>query len=207
MVAGYFHWGRCNRVAPALFPAAVILEIALPWQYPADAAVGSIAMHYEHLVQINDPNDPQIEPLTREQLWLGLVARAERPQYFLVGMDECVIAGRTTLTLRRQMKFGATQLRDLVTYQPPVQVRFDVEPTPGVTGARLIISIEEPQPGELFLRFAYTLQTTADDAVGELDEYRKSAYRDADIDTVRMIRQLAATGILSADGPETVELH
>lgn len=161
-------------------------------------------MHYEHLLQINDASDPQIEPLTREQLWLGLVARAERPQYFLVGMDECLIAERTANTLRRHMRFGATHLHDLVTYEPPVQVRFDVEPTLGVTGARLIIRIEEPQPGELFLRFAYTLQTTSDDAVGDLDEYRKSAYRNSDIDTVRMIRQLAASGILSADGPEAV---
>ena len=164
-------------------------------------------MHYEHLLQINDANDPQIEPLTREQLWLGLVARAERPQYFLIGMDECRIVERTANTLRRRMRFGTTQVCDRVTYEPPVQVRFDVEPTLEVSGARLIIRIEEPQPGELFLRFAYTLQTTADDAIGELDEYRKSAYRDADIDTVRMIRQLAATGILSDDGPAAVELH
>lgn len=157
-------------------------------------------MHYEHLLQINDPNDPQIEPLTREQLWLGLVARAERPQYFLIGMDECQIVERTANTLRRQMRFGTLQVRDRVTYESQMHVRFDVEPTLEVSGARLIISIEEPQPGELFLRFAYTLQTVVDDAVAELDEYRKSAYRDADIDTVRMIRQLAATGILSADG-------
>ncbi len=164
-------------------------------------------MHYEHLIQINDPNDPQIEPLTREQLWLGLVARAERPQYFLIGMDECRIVERSADTLRRQMRFGTTQVRDRVTYEPQVQVSFDVEPSADVTGARLIIRIEEPRPEELFLRFAYTLQTSADDAVGELDEYRKSAYRDADIDTVRMIRQLAATGIFSADGPGNTEIH
>lgn len=164
-------------------------------------------MHYEHLIQINDPNDLQIEPLTREQLWLGLIARAERPQYFLIGMDECRIVERSGDTLRRQMWFGTTQVRDRVTYEPQIQVSFDVEPTLEVTGARLIIRIEEPRPGELFLRFAYTLQTTAHDAVGELDEYRKSAYRDADIDTVRMIRQLAATGIFTADAPDNGGIH
>lgn len=164
-------------------------------------------MYYEHLIQINDPNDLQIEPLTREQLWLGLVARAERPQYFLIGMDECRIVERSGDTLRREMRFGTTQVRDRVIYEPQIQVSFDVEPTLEVTGARLIIRIEEPHPGELFLRFAYTLQTTAHDAVGELDEYRKSAYRDADIDTVRMIRQLAATGIFTADAPGNGEIH
>ena len=164
-------------------------------------------MHYEHLIQINDSNNPLIEPLSREQLWLGLVARAERPQYFLIGMDECQITERTADALRRQLRFGITKVRDRVTYQPPLQVRFDVEPADEVTGACLTISIEEPQPGELFLRFAYTLHTTLDDGVGELDEYRKSAYRDADIDTVLMIRQLAASGMLSADGPTVQELH
>ena len=173
----------------------------------ADAAKIPFTMYYEHLIQINDPNDLEIEPLTREQLWLGLVARAERPQYFLIGMDECRIVERTADTLRREMRFGKTQVCDRVSFQPHVQVSFDVEPSVEVCGARLIIRIEEPQPGELFLRFAYTLQTIADDAVGELDEYRKSAYRDADIDTVRMIRQFAATGIFSPDEPGHFEIH
>lgn len=164
-------------------------------------------MHYEHLIQINDPNDLEIAPLTREQLWLGLIARAERPQYFLIGMDECRITERAGDTLRREMRFGAALVRDRVTYMPQVQVSFEVEPSVEVTGARLIMSIEEPAPNELFLRFAYTLQTTSDDAVSELDEYRKSAYRDADIDTVRLIRQLAATGMFSSDGPGDMGIH
>lgn len=164
-------------------------------------------MHYEHLIQINDANDSRIELLTREQLWLGLVARAERPQYFLIGMDECQVTERTATTLRRQMRFGAAKVHDRVTYEPQVQVRFDVEPTAEVTGARLIIRIEEPEAGALFLRFTYALQTAAYDTVGELDEYRKSAYRSADIDTVRIIRELAASGILSADGPAAVDLQ
>lgn len=164
-------------------------------------------MHYEHLVQINDSNNPLIEPLTREQLWLGMVARAERPQYFLIGLDECRIVERTADTLLRHLRFGVTRVRDRVTYQYQVQVRFDVEPTAEVAAARLIIRIEELQPGELFLRFSYTLHTPSDTPIVEWDEYRKSAYRDADIDTVRMIRQLAASEILSKEGPTVAELQ
>ena len=33
-------------------------------------------MNYEHLVQINDPLNPLLDTLTREQLWAGLVLRA-----------------------------------------------------------------------------------------------------------------------------------
>lgn len=164
-------------------------------------------MHYEHLIQINDANDNRIERLTREQVWLGLVARAERPQYFLMGMDECQIVERTATTLRRKMRFGAAQVHDYVTYEPRVQIRFDVEPTAEVTGARLVIRIEEPEANALFLRFTYALQTVNHDTVVELDEYRKSAYRSADIDTVRIIRELAASGILSANGPTPVDLQ
>ena len=34
-------------------------------------------MRYEHLVQINDPLMPLLDTLTRNQLWQGLVLRAE----------------------------------------------------------------------------------------------------------------------------------
>jgi hypothetical protein len=164
-------------------------------------------MHYEHLLQINDLNNPLVTPLTREQVWLGLIARMERPQYFLIGMDECRISARTGNTLRRELRFGTRWINDRVTYSPPLEVQCDVDPTDDMGPARLVITIEEPQPGELFLRFAYTLESSSDDSVGEVDEYRKAAYREADVDTVRRIRQLAEAGLLSSDGAADVELH
>lgn len=163
-------------------------------------------MRYSHLVQINDPLDPRIEPMTRGQLWQGLVARAELPTHFLIGLDECRITDRRGHTLERQLRFGTLQVRDRVTYEPPVQVRFDVEPYAGLAGASLVIRIEEPQPGQLFLRFEYDLRPDSG-ADAELDEYRKSAYREADIDTVRQIRQLAASGLLAADDPSPTAPH
>ena len=32
-------------------------------------------MNFEHLIQINDPENPLIDPLHRDQLWLGLLYR------------------------------------------------------------------------------------------------------------------------------------
>ena len=63
------------------------------------------------------------------------------------------------------------------------------------------MTIEEPSPGALFVRFEY------DDHAGDIEsteeafynEFRRSAYLEADIDTIRMIRQLADEGQL--DGP------
>jgi len=62
-------------------------------------------------------------PLTRDQLW-GLVVRAERPEVFLVGMDECRILGRTHYSLDRQLRFRQLLIHDRVTFNPPQQVRY-----------------------------------------------------------------------------------
>ena len=56
------------------------------------------------------------------------------------------------------------------------------------------MSIEEPEPGQLFLRFDY--ETLQGGATAPLDEFyssfAKQAYIEADIDTVGTIRRLAA---------------
>ena len=44
-------------------------------------------MNFEHLIQINDPLNPFVESMTREQVWQGIVLRAEQPQLFVIGLD------------------------------------------------------------------------------------------------------------------------
>jgi hypothetical protein len=65
-----------------------------------------------------------------------------------------------------------------------------------VPGGRLSMRIEEPAPGELFVRFSYELHHDVSRVEDYFNEFRKSAYVEADIDTVRMIRQMAASGLL-----------
>lgn len=182
----------------------------LPWERP-DAFLQNVfrdgLMHFHHLVQINDPLDPRIEPLTREQLWLGLVMRAERPQYFQAGLDDCRIVARTGNTLQREMRFGQLVVRDRVTFNAPHQVHYEVQPDPPVQAASLLMRIEEPGAGQLFLRCEYRLDLAARERNDEIDAYRKSAYLEADIDMVRIIRQLAASGVLSAGGPVGIDLN
>ena len=48
-------------------------------------------MNFEHLIQINDPENPLVAPLTRDQLWLGLNHRIENPVPFLPGLESCTI--------------------------------------------------------------------------------------------------------------------
>ncbi|MBK9243241.1 MAG: DUF1857 family protein [Burkholderiales bacterium] len=43
-------------------------------------------MRFEHLVQINDPLQPLLTEVSREQLWRGLLRRAEQPTEFVLGL-------------------------------------------------------------------------------------------------------------------------
>ena len=153
-------------------------------------------MKFEHLIQINDPGNPLIESLTREQLWKGLMHRVENPLPFLPGLESCTILERQASGIRRELNFGTACIEDKVTYEEDRWVRFDIPAAESHAGGSLTISIEEPAAGYLFLRFAY--QTTLAEAAFSEDkgyvEYVKSAYHESDVDTVRVIRTLAAAG-------------
>lgn len=155
-------------------------------------------MNFEHLIQINDPGNPLIAMLTRTQLWQGLLHRVENPVPFLAGLESCAIVERDGTTLLRRLNFGAAIIEDRVTLTDSHWVRFDIVATDQHAGGSLTITIEEPQAGHLFLRFAY--RTTLAERGEELDkayaEYVKSAYHQSDMDCVRIIRTLAAEGSL-----------
>jgi len=151
-------------------------------------------MKFTHLIQINDPFNPLIDPLSREQLWRGLVLRAENPLLFVLALDRFEIIERWENTLSRVLHFGELRLRDRVSFSPMQQVRYEIEAAGDSPAATLVMSIEEPEPGQLFVRFDY--ETLRDGAIAPLDAFYssfvKQAYVEADIDTISTIRSLAA---------------
>lgn len=150
-------------------------------------------MQFEHLVEINDLGNPAVADLTREEIWFGLLYRAEDPAFFLPGLDTCEIVSRGERELVRNLNFGPTVVRDRVTFEPLEWMCFEIEPGHGHAGGRLTIRIEEPAPNALFLRFLYRT-TLAEGAASDgvpVAEYVKSAYEDSDIEMVRLIRQIA----------------
>ncbi len=151
-------------------------------------------MNFEHLVQINDPANPMLESLSREQLWRGLWQRVENPMIFLSGLETCHFLERDELVLVRQLDFGNACIRDRVTFAEQQWLRFEIEPGPGHAGGVLTITLEEPQPETLFLRFNYSTTMALDGEDGRYAEYVKSAYRESDLETVRVIRLLLAEG-------------
>src|SRR3990172_11410038 len=151
-------------------------------------------MKFSHLIQINDPLNPLIDPLSREQLWRGLVLRAENPLLFVIGLDRFEILERGENALARVLHFGSLSLRDRVSFSPMTQVRYAIEAAEDSPAATLVMTIEEPEPGQLFVRFDY--ETLQGGAAAPLDELygslAKQAYVEADIDTVSTVRRLAA---------------
>ena len=153
-------------------------------------------MKFVHLVEINDPLNPLVEPLTRTQLWRGLVLRAASPGLFVPWLDKSDILARTDDGMERVLIYGEVRIRDHVSLFAEHELRYDVPQQTDIPASRLLVTIEEPAAGLLNVRFCYDDFTP--DAEGSMDafynEFRHSAYQESDIDTVRIIRQLAGEG-------------
>lgn len=156
-------------------------------------------MHFQHLVEINDPLNPLLDTLTRDQLWRGLVLRAEAPKDFVPWLDDCELLERDGRTLSRMLRYGTLTVRDEVTFTPQETVRYDVPAQKDIAASNLVMTIEEPQPTRLFVRFEYADEGSEAETMDAFyNEFRCSAYREADIDTIRLIREMAARGELDA---------
>lgn len=155
-------------------------------------------MKFSHLVQINDPLNPLIDPLTPEQVWRGLLMKAENPSLFVYALDDFTILSREDGRLRRELRFGQARIRDMITLLPPDTIRQDIEPGAGIPGASLVTTIETPDALQLFVRFDYETRSADGDTPldGTVTELVRQAYIAADTDVVRTIRQLAAEGRL-----------
>lgn len=155
-------------------------------------------MNFEHLVVVNDAADSMLTALSRDEVWFGLLCRAEDARAFLPGLEACTVVERGDHELVRELDFGTAVIRDRVTLAPMESVRFESAATATHAGGSLTIAIEEPAAGVLALRFRY--RTTLPEGTGKADqsyaEYVKSAYHQSDLDTVRVIRMIAESGRL-----------
>lgn len=155
-------------------------------------------MKFTHLIEINDPLMPTIDVLTHTQLWHGLVMRAASPKLFVPYLDDCKISDRQPNRFARALRYGDVTICDVVSLNPQQEVVITVPAQKDIAASSLIMRIEEPQPEALFVRFLYDDDQAV--AAGSIDafydEYRRSAYQESDIDTIRLVRQLAQEGRL-----------
>lgn len=155
-------------------------------------------MNFEHLIEINDPKNPLLAHLSRAQLWVGLLLRAEYPQRVVIGLDQCRILEKTPDGLKRELHFGHWVIRDTARFMPQQRVIYDVEATASSPASQLCMTIEEPEAGRLFLRFTYTDQGSHPDTALEdfTAAHVRQAYVQADLDTVAAIRAWGREGLL-----------
>jgi len=154
-------------------------------------------MRFVHIIEINDPRNPLLDLLTVEQVWRGLVHRAERPADFLPQLEGCLIVMRGETNIARELDFGSFSVRDRVRLTPMSKITFESEAAPNIPAGKLTISIECRDRDQLQLRFTYDIDhDRSDDEAMEAryDAMLRSAYLQADIDSVKLIRQLAAAG-------------
>ncbi|AVY94830.1 DUF1857 domain-containing protein [Microvirgula aerodenitrificans] len=157
-------------------------------------------MQYEHLIEVNDPNNPMLTQLTRQQLWRGLIHRIEAPGEFLPGVEAVTLVSRSDVHIERVMQLGALGVHDRIDLEHEQRLHYHTRAGSNHLGGELVVTIEEPDEGHLFVRFRY------DTPVADLPEdgvdyvgYLKAAYRKMDAEAIGLIRELAATDRL--DGP------
>ncbi|WP_332853888.1 SRPBCC family protein [Duganella sp. S19_KUP01_CR8] len=157
-------------------------------------------MKFEHLIEINDPLNPLIDALSLKQLWSGLVLRAESPKLFVPHLDECVIDQRVENGFRRRLTYGKLVIEDRVVLEPMRQVRYEVAAQQDISQSSLTMTIETPTADTLYVRFQYDdgHDAATDAANAMYDDFRRSAYQESDIDTIRVLRDLAQQGRLDA---------
>ncbi|MFZ6843562.1 SRPBCC family protein [Undibacterium sp. RuTC16W] len=157
-------------------------------------------MKFEHLIEINDLTNPLNDFITREQLWRGLVMRAESPKLFVPYLDECNITERTEARMTRTLRYGDLVINDQVNFVHLEHIHYDVAAQNDIPQSSLRMTIEEPVPEAFFVRFAYDDgHSEEEDAANEMyNDYRRSAYQESDIDTIRIIREMAEAGRLNA---------
>ena len=151
-------------------------------------------MKFEHLVEINDPNDPLSSTLTRLQLWRGLVLRAEEPTLFVPQMDSCQIVERTADSISRSLSFGNLVVTDQVFFTEESRIVFQIPEQGEILASTLEITIEEPLPDTLFVRFVYEDTSSDDGPDAFYNSFKRSAWREADIDTIKTVRKMADEG-------------
>jgi hypothetical protein len=149
-------------------------------------------MKFEHLVEINDVLNPLVDTLSREALWKGLLRSAEAPDEFLAAIDEAKIISRRPGGFDRELHFGRTVIRDHVSVKTLHEIEIRTEATASIPAARRTMRIEEPAPGELFVRFLYERFPQGHPPMTpEVAQALCNAWLQADLDLIAHVRRLA----------------
>ena len=147
-----------------------------------------------HSVPVNDPSDPDTPALTRDDVWEGLVMKAENALPFVPKMEKCEVVEQRENFILRDIRFGGDDLREAVTLTPKTKVEF--RRVEGRVLGVITNEILENAGGDLQLKFSFNLEIEGVKAGSreerDYEENMRDAYIGAVGATMGSIRQMVA---------------
>jgi hypothetical protein len=136
-----------------------------------------------HRLAVNEDGQPE---LTQEDVWDGLVLKANNALPFVPAMTSCEVTSRLSDTVfDRDIEFRGQAMTERITLEEPHRVVFTRIAGP-VLGT-IANEIERDEDGGLYLRFSFAL------VVGELESGSVGERRYADGMTGDYLKAVAAT--------------
>ena len=111
-------------------------------------------LEFEHIVQVNEPENPTSADISRAHLWEGLVLRARSPQRFVEGI-ECFSHPQNGECFVREISAGDSHFYEDVMLEHESRVLTKTQRDKPQIHAESEATIEEPEAGYLFVRFRY----------------------------------------------------
>jgi len=150
-------------------------------------------MDFEHIVQVNDPRDPELPVMEAGALWAALLLLVREPRRLRPDLDHVEVIATGPDSWYRKLGFGSLLVIDEVLADPATRTLTQrILAPPGLSGGSRMIAIETPAPGHLILRFRYSgPHVDADPGIGDSHHGAfRSAWLHADLDQVRVLREL-----------------
>jgi hypothetical protein len=147
-----------------------------------------------HSVPVNDASDQAQPVLTRDDVWAGLVMKAQNALPFVPKMEKCDVVEQRENFILRDIRFGGDDLREAVTLTPKEKVEF--RRVEGRVLGLITNEILESPDGELRLQFSFALEIDGVEAGSreerEYEENMRDAYMGAVGATMGAIRKMVA---------------
>ena len=146
-----------------------------------------------------DVNPPGVTPrLTQDQVWRGLMIKAENAVLFVPRMQACTVLERWSDGLLREVVNDGHRFREKITFSPPVEVLFERVGTEDNAGWITNVISESDHGLLLTFTFAVNLPGAAPGTAEERakGEAMKESYVGAVKATLARVRQLVGEGQL-----------
>ena len=147
-------------------------------------------------VDVNPPGD--MPRLTQDQVWRGLMMKAENAVLFVPRMQSCIVLERWSDGLLREVVNDGHRFREKITLTPPVEVLFERVDTDDNAGWITNVISESEHGLLLTFTFAVNLPGAAPGSPAERTkgEAMKQSYVGAVRATLARVRELVSEGKL-----------